>query len=214
MVKINNYFKIEYLTCGRTRDNFLFENCPKEFIAAAKRLLEVPANGVKPCAMVITDKLENRFAKTLEQCKDDFEKSVLSRDLVCSICMYELLKGDERFNEKRDEVHKGIIALLSGDYVGAKKYHLNSPMPYEITKTARDMGKVELNIFLIDTTNKYIQQSINNFISSREPYSIKVFANQKLPSYRDQMGNLIQSPHDYMTIDVNGYITIHEVSTK
>ena len=67
--------------------------------------------------------------------------------------------------------------------------------------------KFELNIFLDNTQNIYLQQAINNFISSREPFSVKLFATQeRLSTYCDQLGNFIQSPHDYMNMNVNKFI--------
>ena len=52
---------------------------------------------------------------------------------------------------------------------------------------------------LKDTKNKYIQQAVNVFIASREPYSVKIFTNNdRLVTYYDLNGNLIESPHDFM----------------
>ena len=39
MMKINKYFISAYLTPGETRDNFIFENCPLEFLEQAKDAL-------------------------------------------------------------------------------------------------------------------------------------------------------------------------------
>ena len=81
-------------------------------------------------------------------------------------------------------------------------------MPYNITSRAKSIGDIELNIFVYGVFDKYTQQAINNFISSREPYSIKMFLIDKMSSMYDQLGNFIQSPHDYMTRDVGKYIEL------
>ena len=215
MIEVSEYFKMDYLTCGQTRDNFLFENCPKEFVLYARKCLCKAQDNVKPCIITITPKLEKDVEKTLIQCKDDLQKSFFARDLICSIFMHQMLKGNERYERETSSLYSGIRAILNGDIERAIEYHTTAPMPYEVTQMARKIGKIEVNVFLIDTKNKFVQQAINNFISSREPYSIKVFTTTKsLPSYRDQLGNIVQSPHDYMTIDVNKYITINESMTK
>ena len=211
MIEINEYFKSEYLTCGRTRDNFLFENCPREFVAEGSRLLIVPNEDVKPCTMMLTAAMEWKFNKAVKACESDYQKSILARGLICSMIMVDLLKYNSGETERKLKLFKDIRLMLSGDFDKMKEGYAGSPMPYEISQMARKMGNVELNIFLTDTRNKFLQQAINNFISSREPYSIKVFTTDKrLPTYYDQMGNLIQSPHDYMTMDINQYVTIRE----
>ena len=65
MIEINEYFKAEYLTCGRTRDNFLFENCPREFMAEAVRLLNVPSEDNKPCVIMLTAGMEYKFNRAI-----------------------------------------------------------------------------------------------------------------------------------------------------
>ena len=44
-------------------------------------------------------------------------------------------------------------------------------------------------------------------MSSRVPFSIKIFTNnEKIPSYTDSLGTLIECPHDYISIDANKLI--------
>jgi len=84
---------------------------------------------------------------------------------------------------------------------------------YDITTYARK-NKFELNIF-IEEADKYLQQAINNFISAREPYSVKLFLkNDKLSTYYDPIGSIIQSPHDYMLRDLSKYSESSEESGK
>ena len=208
-IEINEYFKSSYLTCGVTRDNFIFENCPYEFIEIAKSLLSSPQNGVTPCVVEITKDIESQLNSTLSKCVDDFQKSIIARDFFVSIFMLALLKHSIVSNEVTS-LKNGISAILSGNIEKSKKYHLESPIPFDISLKAKKLGKIELNIFLVDTDNKFLQQAINNFISSREPYSIKIFSTKNLPSYLDQLGNIIVNPHDYMARNVNDFIKIQE----
>ena len=60
---------------------------------------------------------------------------------------------------------------------------------------------------LEDVNNQYLQQAINLFLSAREPYSVKVFTNsERLATYYDLNGNIIQCPHDFMTRDVRPFV--------
>ena len=92
------------------------------------------------------------------------------------------------------------------DIEKVKKYHSVAPMPFDITNFSREIQKIELNFILNNTQNVYIQEAINNFISSREPYSVKIFSSHSLPSYRDQTKNLIECPHDYMSRNISDFI--------
>ena len=64
-MEINEYFKNDYLTCGQTRDNFIFENCPNEFILEAQKSLAISKNGVKSCNLTIKRANEIYVEKTL-----------------------------------------------------------------------------------------------------------------------------------------------------
>jgi hypothetical protein len=100
-----------------------------------------------------------------------------------------------------------IKAFYNNEFWKVKQFHATSFFPNDVAEYSKKFGKIELNFFLIETKNVELQRAINNFISSRTPYSIKIFTtNAKLSSYADQAGNLIQSPHDYMTRDVREYI--------
>lgn len=206
-VVINEYFKDEYLTCGKTRDNFIFENCPIEFIREAKELLSNSSEEVKSGVIKITRKQEEKIEETLSQFEHDIQKSLIARDYVCSLIMLEILKGKTNNSGEIKFLKQGISAISNGDYWKAREFSINSPNPWDISREAKNR-KIELNILLIDTKNKYLQRAINNLVSSREPYSIKIFASQTLPSYLDEIGNRIECPHDYMRLNINNYVQV------
>jgi len=205
-MKIDKSFFNSYLTCGKTYDNFIFEKCPMDFLRLAKNSLNEDKNGIKSVVVVITDKEEAMFEATFLHL-DGFHFKIMARNFVCSKILKEIIKNNEEYKSKYISLTNGINAMLNGDIDNAIGFNTEAPMPYNVTKLAKELGKIELNIFLINTKNIYIQQAINNFISSREPYSIKVFTNNlKLPSYFNQAGNPIECPHDFMRRNVNNFI--------
>lgn len=212
-IKIDKYFIDYYLTCGKTRDNFIFENCPIELIIKAEDLLlnSTADAETKACFIKFDREIEKELEKTLSYCDNDFQKSLIARDFFVSVFMEKLLELSNKNIEQRETIKKGIDAILDGDFESVKKYHSHCPMPYDVSKTTKEIGRFELNLFLIGTENRYLQQAINNFISSRERYSIKVFTtNKKLPSYLDQNGNFVQCPHDYIMVKTNDFIRFEE----
>ena len=196
---INEYFEETYLTCGNTYDNYIFFDCPTTFISYAKEKLSSSSNDIKPCNIEITDIDESFIVKMLDKCDSDFFKKLLARDYIYSLFMIELIKNNPCENDYCKELCDGISDLKSNMGENFKNFHIVAPTDFDIQQIIRKLGKIELNIFCVNTQNKFIQQAINNLVSSRTPYSIKLFTtNSALPSYYDQGGNLIESPHDYI----------------
>lgn len=207
-IKINDYFKNYYMTCGNTRDNFIFENCPLELIDLAQKGLSINSENKKPCNILITKKIENKLNRTLEKFESELQKKIIARIFFTSLFLRELIKLENKA-EQLNFLEKGITSLLSENIENIKEYIINSPHPLDIEKAIKEIGEIELNIFLVDTENKFLQQAVNNYLSSRLPYSVKIFTNnEKLCTYYDQNGNFIQAPHDYINVNVYNYISI------
>jgi len=201
MIKINDYYKNAYLTAGVTRDNFVFENCSDEFMDLARNYLSEDANDVISCVVDLDKNIENKLEDSLDLFDSVVHKEIIARDFISALIMLSILKKSGNSVEL-DALDQGIENVLSGDYKRIRSFLQNAPMPYLIDWQIRKTGKIELNMFLKDIKNKYLQRAINGFLASRTGYSIKVFTNQdRLCSYYDEGGNIIQSPHDYMVRD-------------
>ena len=206
-MKINKFLKEEYLVTGKTYDNYIFENCPNEFLDLAKEMLVKSNNNVKSCVVSLDGQTEKFIEQTLNNFNDDIQKKVLARDIITAFIVKELLKHHTDKEDIKNFVNAQITAFLHNDIASVRKMHANSFMPHDIKKLAKDIGKIELSFILYGTKNKLLQQSINIFVSSREPYSVKIFTNnEKLPTYYDLNGNLIECPHDFLKRDVNQFI--------
>ena len=206
-MKINEYFEREYLTAGKTYDNFVFENCPDELLDIAITKLLVPNNEVKPCVVYLNSQIETQVGKILSGCEEEFQKQILARDFVTALVVEELLKYKTGETDKKEFLELQIFSFFNNDLETVKNLHPLSFMPHDIKRLSKDLGRIELSFILNKTENKYIQQAINNFISSREPYSVKIFTNNKmLSSYYDQNGSLIECPHDFMRRDINSFL--------
>ena len=205
-MKINESYKNYYLTCGVTKDNFIFENCSTEFLNKAFLYLSKPANNVIPINIKLTTSLSDRLKKTLNNFEDVLHKKLIARDFICSLIMLEIKKNK---NEVIDELNSIIKAILNCNIAEIKKYHTICPMPFEITKEFKK-NNFELNFFIENINDKFLTQAINNFVSSREPYSVKIFTNNNLSTYYDQLGNKIECPHDYINLNYQNFILIEK----
>ncbi|MBQ9786005.1 MAG: hypothetical protein IJW25_00895, partial [Clostridia bacterium] len=172
---------------------------------SAFNLLSLPTDK-KPCNIIITASNEEKVEKILKQCSSNLQKTILARDFVTALVMKEILKDIPSKQMQLKELYNLIQAFYNSEFNKVKQYHSSSYFPYHADRYFRKFGAFEVNFFLVNTKNVYIQKAINNFISSRTPYSVKIFTNTKLQSYQDEAGNIIQCPHDYMTRNVNEYI--------
>lgn len=214
-MKINDFFKQEYLVAGSTYDNFIFENCPNEFLNLAKKLLGKSNNNVVSCVVCIDRQIEEDIEKTLNNFSENIQKKILARDFITALVVKELLKHKYQDDTDKNFVNEQLRAFLKNDFIAVKKMHADSFMPYDIKRIAKSVGKIELDFILHDVQNQYLQQATNIFISSREPYSVKIFTNNKrLSTYYDIDGNIIESPHDFMIRDVNKFIKYDNTISK
>lgn len=207
-MRVDEYFERQYLIAGNTYDNFIFENCPEEFLGYAKKTLSKKGKDVSPCVVSIDRTQEELLEKTLCSFQEDFQRQVLARDFVTASVVDKLLQYTDRELELKDFVESQIQAFMQGDSDKVRGMHGESLTPYDVRRLARRVGKIEVDFILNGTENKFLQQAINLFISSREPYSVKIFTNSKsLPTYYDTSGNLIECPHDYMRRNVNEFVS-------
>lgn len=210
---INDYFIESYLTPGVTYDNFIFENCPLDFVKIAKEKLSEQNHGVKSCCVMLTREIEELVEKILDCCSEEIQKKLLARDFVTAMIMRELLQDVPSKHDDYDRARAQLNVFKSMNFEKAKELHSQCFMPYDVRRLKKEVGAFEINFFLIDTQNRYLQQAINVFVSSREPYSVKIYTNnRKLPSYWDLEGNAIECPHDFMRRNVYDYI--YENNTK
>ena len=205
-MKINKYFERNFLTVGETYDNWVFENCPMDFLCLARTNLNKINGEVKPCVVQLNRHKEERVEQIFNKLSVELQKKILARDFITSMVMRELLK--HRGNKEVETfINAHIQSFVEGDFEKVKELHASSFMPGDIKRFAKELGKIELSFVLEGTQNIYIQQAINVFVSSREPYSVKIFTNNnKLPTYYDLNGNLIECPHDFMRRDVRQFI--------
>ena len=207
MTKYTDYFIENYLTPGQTYDNYVFNSCPEELMTLAKESLSKTNNQAKPCNICISKEDEEKFENTVSLCKKDNQKDILARDYFCSLFLMELVKYLPNQSEYQQLLSEGINTILSGDFEKAKVYHSFAPLPHDVLGMIKKIGKIELNIFLDNTKNVNIQRVINSYLSSRNSFSIKVFANfQKFSTFLDLGNNCTVIPHDYMLIDSTKYI--------
>lgn len=206
-MEINKYFKEQYLTAGRTCDNYILENCPDDFLILAEDFLSKSDNGVKPCNIKLSSAEQAEIERVLLNCEYVFQEPMIASYYLTTLVMAKLFKG---INESQYKLLQSQLqSFKENDYKQIVQNYLNGGyMHFDVAKQAENLGqKIELNIFLFNIGNKVLQQAINNFISCREPYSVKIFTNaDTLATYYDPNGNIIQTPHDYMSVDVNEFI--------
>ncbi len=203
-----NEFIIRNLKCGDTRDNMLFENCPFNLMLLAGKNLSIAQNNCTSINIALNAGTEMKLEKLFASCETELQRIIFAECYVNSLIMLQIMKKfnvkETKFGTSIQEIQKGLNILEFGNFDDAKNYYTNAPMAFEVSKAIRKQQRAELNVFLFNTKNKYLQLAINKYLASREPYSIKVFTDSKLPTYYTHDGQFIQSPHDYLLYDLKG----------
>lgn len=186
------------LTAGKTKDNYIFTKCDLDFLRQAKYYLTKIKSNVKSCVVQL-DKYDvltvnNLFLK----CKDEIQKKVVAREYILQKVIMSELNGENLYKDEYNRLKQLQNKLKSGNLNA-----IFSNYNFSDVQTLQDtIGKIEINFFLVNFNNIYLQQAVNNFISSRTNYSVKIFSNNLLASYYDQAGNVIETPHDYLTLNI------------
>ena len=214
-IKISEVFMQQYLSVGNLQFNTVIPSCPMPLVEIAKASLAKSNDWAKSCIVEINREQELLVEKTLDSFENDDDKKLIARDFVCSLIMIELLKGDINKSAQSNLMKVGVKAICGKNQMPAKEYHKFAPMPCDISFKAMRLKKVELTFLLINTENKYIQQAINNFLSSRDLHlKTKIFTtNEILPSCYDQMGSLVQSIHDYILVSTDSFVDYNDNDT-
>lgn len=211
---INQYFIENYLTSGVARDNMVFTNCSDKLLFLAISRLKEDNNNCLSAVISFTDYECSRFEDVLSSLSNKYQKDIVARDYIISRIMEALLaKVDSRrlCDFSIGQIRSNQEDLFSGDKNRLSNFVSNSPMPFDLEKLIKGIGRVELDFILENFKSRDLQKAINNYLSSRTSYCVRVFTGlDNLITYYDQMGNLIQSPHDYLNIDVRKFEQIDE----
>ena len=201
-LQLTEYFEYNYLLPGHTRDNFVIYGCPKEVISLAEQSLSNETEEVKPCLIKITREIEEPLEKIFSFCKNEIQQKIIARSFLVAMCLNKL--GDESQNELLNAILSGSEEVLNM----SGEFPLPMDLYHKIKVMERETGKkFEMNILLDGNKNILLQQVVNNYLTSREPYSIKVFTTaDKLITNFDQCNNWAQAIHDYLSVRFKDYV--------
>ena len=208
----------DLMTTGarHSSDNVVVVNCSSDFMRMAKDRL-VSNNDCKAINVVINANVNDSVSKFLDLVDDKDHQKMFTRTFIASIIMHEVLNNYDNVNDifeyDVEDLSRGISAFLAQDLISVREYHIqHAPWSMDIERVVRKYGKMELNIFIPNMVDIRIQREINNYISSRLPFCVKVFTNEdRLSSYQTSFNEVIQIPHDFTEYDMlylNSYLDV------
>lgn len=208
-MNLNKTFIDSYLTFDGRSDNYVFENCPQEFLDFAFNKFNSEKREGKVCAIKWRVQDETILQAVLDKCGNVYEEKLLTQDYIYARIMQGVYSV--RNSEEFSKICKHLGAFYSGDMWEIKGLHKESVMfPLDLINAVKKYGKFDLCIFFEDIKNFEMQRTFNNLLSSRLPLSVKFFSGKRLISGIDSSGIMIQNPHDYMSVDVNKFIQKEE----
>ncbi len=210
MVNLNEFFIKEYLSCGKSYDNYILLSCNKELLKfAMSNLKKTQDESCKCISICFTREEEEKLEKVFALCAEDYQRQILANSYFNAKFLLQILSEYNITYRgcSKELLERQINDYLSGDYTKAVNAYKNMPTAFDVSQLVKKVSHFELNVFCIDINNKHVQMSINDYISSRLPYSIKLFTNSKsLATYYSSNGQFMQSPHDYLNIDISKFI--------
>lgn len=202
MSKIYSYL----LEPGTTRDNHICLNCDKELQQNIKQNL-------------ISNSLKSKFPTVIANFNQQDESIILdflkrnqiSGGLFTAVyntyvetkLAYLLLQATKQSNtDKFSEMQSACEMFKNGDFSDFKKFYLSIIYPKKIlSEIGGKNHSFEINIFEEQVTDVFLQRSINNLISSINPFAVKIFSDlELLASYQDSFGGRIELPSDYILV--------------
>ena len=207
---INSSFAKEYLESGNARDNMIFTSCPLEVMGQIYEYITSSPQNAIPCIIKLTNKDEQVVEKILNNCANEFQKNLLAQQFVTATILNTAMgfvEESESIKSKKQVCKDFLSAFYSGSFSQVVELYKDVPMAYQVNSFVKKYGKMDIDFFLYTTQNKDIQRAINNFVSARESYVVKVFTDNKfLPSYITQNQQRIESPHDYLSMNINNFL--------
>lgn len=202
MSKIYSYL----LEPGVTRDNHICLNCDKALQQNIKQ-------------NIISNSLKSKFPTVVANFNPQDEiiileflkRNQISGGLFTAVyntyvetkLAYLLLKATKQSStDKFAEMQSACEMFKTGDFSEFRKFYLSTICPKEIlTEIGGENHSFEINIFEEQVTDIFLQRSINNLISSINPFAVKIFSDSELlASYQDSFGGRIEPPHDYISV--------------
>ncbi len=207
MRNFDNYFVDEYLTCGKNRGNFVFMGASYDVMGEVFNSLQEAKNNCVPINVCLRINDVAQIKKLISECDCEYKKVLMAECYFNSLIMSEIMKKcglkKTMFGCTLQDVEDGLNALRSGKFDRATEYYVKAPMSSEIEMFAKRFKvRIEINVFLYNMENKYFQFAVNKFLFSRLPFAFKVFSNKPFCTNTTSRGEFVQSPHDYVLVDV------------
>ncbi len=210
-MKLSKYFVDNFLTVrANGGDNCVFTNCPDEVLKIAQETLEKENEAGIAHIIPLSNGIVSAFGDACEEF-EGFYVPILARGLVNGLVMKSLIESKSseltgRESKMLQEINQGLEDMLSCDSNGIIHYLKRAPLSFDISNFVEKNGRHEIVFILRDMKDRRLQQAVNNFLSERSRYVVKVFSDSNLASCLDEGGNLVQCPHDYVSINIKHFI--------
>ena len=196
-------FLIESFLSGlKWRENYIFCGVDKGSLGHIFKTIGKKANHDEFCNVFFDEKIQNNLETLLDKEDEKFRKGLLADFFVSSILIDNFLSQGKIKNDCHYllEHHKENIKILeSGDYEKLIENINNFPRSYDVKDIIQKSNITEINIFLPNNRNKFLQQAINNIIYNDRTFFIRFFTCDTFPaSMKMTNGEKLLNREDYL----------------
>lgn len=184
----------------KKKGHFVFFNISKEECKEIEKFLISKDRHFKNCFIYFDEKDERKFDIICGSCENEFQRNLIARAYVGTKIMMHLISNFEVYKNRElylSCINSTIIMESLNNYSIAKNLG-NFPSKTEVQNLLKDVPDFDLNIVILNTKRKLLQQAINDYISADTDLSVKIFTDKKeLNSYKTTSGQTIAEKTDF-----------------
>lgn len=184
----------------KKKGHFVFFNVSKDDVNQIKKFLISKDKHFKNCFIDFDEKDERKFDVICASCENEFQRNLLARAYVGTKIMMNLVSNFEVYKNRElylNCINNTITMESLNNYAIAKNLY-KFPTKTEVQNLLKNVPDFDLNIVVLNTKRKLLQQAINDYITADTDLSVKIFTDKnEFNSYKTTAGETISEGDDY-----------------
>lgn len=192
------------LTSECCRDRFMVFNLNDSDMEKIFNRLNSKIKKIVPITIKLTKYDEELISTMSDKFYYEKAKQIIASTYLTSKLIKDLQDKIPSIKEKYDYIYN-VDNILENFKINDESFLINGdnfPLPYNLNLKSIDGYKFDINIFLYNITNNYLQVAVNEYISRQDPWSVKIFTRESNLSTYQTLDNFpLKAYKDYKLID-------------
>ena len=184
----------------KKKGHFAFFNLKREECKEIENFLISKDKHFKNCFIYFDEKDERKFDIICGSCENEFQRNLMARAYVGTKIMMYLVSNFEVYKNREvylSCINNAIIMESLNNYAISKNLG-NFPSKTEVQNLLKNVPDFDLNIVILNTRRKLLQQAINDYLTADTDLSVKVFTDKnEFNSFKTTTGQTIAEGIDF-----------------